>query len=469
MKLAHLAIAVLTLTSATAGSAQAGFLTSEPPQMRGDTPATNNGWEVKPLITIGEEIDGYYPPGVPDGIGAYQTDPQTVRVFVNHELGASSAYAFTLDNGAMLRGSRVTYLDLHRYTREIIGAGLAFGTIRNRAGAVVTSGSDLEFGGLNRLCSSSLYEGGTYHLEDTIYFAGEETSGGSVFALDVANRELWAAPWLGRAAFENVALVDTGDENQVALLIGDDRQSAPLLLYVGEKTGSTFLGRNGLAQGRLYAWVTDSGDSSPQDWNGTGTSRSGTFIELDYYRPDLAGNGDYDPLGFATQTKQNELVAAAGGFRFSRPEDVSTNPDDPTQAVFASTGRGSVYPADTWGSVYIVDLAFGEPITASLRLVYDGDDSGAGAVLSSRLRAAKSRQSRLGGQRKDLRSGGSSDEPCLALRGNERHRILDVGAQPVHRDAHADRRDRPGPPSPPDRPTNPPAISETGRTPGFSM
>ena len=88
-------------------------------------------------------------------------------------------------------------------------------------------------------------------------------------------------------------------------------------------------------------------------------------MEIDYYRPELAGtavdtDGDgsiqdeigYDEQGFATQVQQDALGAEIGAFRFSRPEDVATNPQDGTQAVLASTGRGSVFPSDNWGTTY---------------------------------------------------------------------------------------------------------------------
>ena len=68
-----------------------------------------------------------------------------------------------------------------------------------------------------------------------------------------------------------------------------------------------------------------------------------------------------------------------GGFRFSRPEDVATNPERGTQAVMASTGHGAAYPSDDWGATYIIDADIGA-MTASIRIVYDGDDAGDGQV-----------------------------------------------------------------------------------------
>ena len=43
---------------------------------------------------------------------------------------------------------------------------------------------------------------------------------------------------MGRAAWESVTELDTGTTDKVAILVGDDREAAPLLMYVGEKDTS---------------------------------------------------------------------------------------------------------------------------------------------------------------------------------------------------------------------------------------
>ncbi|MGD1700021.1 hypothetical protein [Dapis sp. BLCC M229] len=394
------------------------FTTNQPAQMTG-----LNGYKVKPVITIGETIPGasgnYTPPGILDGIGAFELEEDTVRVLVNHELRSGVGYAYALANGTELTGARVSYFDIDKETLEVVDAGLAYDTIINRNGEVVDEISDLEFGGLNRLCSSHYIEANQFEsgsgIVDEIYFTGEETFGGTEFALDVATNTLHAVPWLGRAAWENITQVDTGDADEVGILVGDDREAAPLLLYVGEKDTTEeagFLERNGLAGGSLYVWVPDAelGDTpdsvvdnegNPEDpdtnpdpagFNGTGNSESGKFVEIDYYRSDLAGtaedtDGDgsiqdelgYDEMGFATQTQQDLLAEEAGAFQFSRPEDVATNPADGTEAVLASTGRSGRFPDDVWGTTYSVDIEFSDSeIAADLTIIYDGDDAGDG-------------------------------------------------------------------------------------------
>lgn len=374
------------------------FDTTQPTQVNG-----LNGYTVDPLITIGDEINDYIAPGIPDGMGAIALNENTVRLFVNHELSNTAGYAYTLANGAELAGARVSYFDIDTTTRTVVDAGLAYDTIYNRAGEIVDDATDLEFEGINRFCSAQLIEanqfGASNGFADAIFFTGEETGGGTEFALDVGTNTLYAVPWLGRAAWENVTELDTGTTDKVALLIGDDREAAPLLLYVGEKNAAGdggFLDRNGLAKGKLYAWAPDSGVDSPDDedtapdptgFNGTGNSQSGSWVELDYYRPDLAsadGSTGYDAQGFATQAQQDSLAYdVAGAFQFSRPEDIATNPADGTQAVLASTGRGSRFPEDNWGTTYKIDVDFdesGDPLTAQLDILYAGDDAGNGQV-----------------------------------------------------------------------------------------
>jgi hypothetical protein len=222
---------------------------------------------------------------------------------------------------------------------------------------------------------------------------GEETDGGTEFVLDVVNRALWAAPAMGRAAWESAAPLDVPAINKhyVATLIGDDRGDAPLLLYVGKKTPTgNFLERNGLAAGRLYMWVADNGDLSPANWNGTGTSRRGTFVEVVNYDPDKAGEPGFDELGYATQASLDAQKVAIGAFNFSRPEDVHANhaTGKGNQVALASTGRNTTINqgADLWGTIYLVDVKINPGrirtgnITAEITILYDADDAGDGQV-----------------------------------------------------------------------------------------
>jgi endonuclease I len=379
--------------------------------------APDTDYLVTPVFTIGDTFEGaagaynpnsagnYSPPGTPDGIGAFALNANTVRVFVNHEIevpnSGSGAYPYTLTNGTTISkgGARVSYFDIDKASRRVIDAGLAFGKMYDRTGTVVTSASQLELGGLDRTCSSALFEpnlwGAGRGLVDRIYLFGEETStsfghphGGTFWALDTATGDLWALPDLGRGSWENAALVDTGNTTHVAFLLGDDLQDCPLYLYVGLKStagGASFPERNGLRNGQLYVWKATNGNTTPQQFNGTGSTRPGTWSAVDARNAGAAGTTGHDAQGYKNDTRLRNDSFALGAFRFSRPEDLSTSPTDGSIVAFTSTGRGSVYPLDNWGDTYILDINFnpsGVPTAGDLRLLYDGDDAGGGQFMS---------------------------------------------------------------------------------------
>jgi secreted PhoX family phosphatase len=87
----------------------------------------------------------------------------------------------------------------------------------------------------------------------------------------------------------------------------------------------------------------------------------------------MAGLPGYDAQGFLDANTLRAQADNLGCFSFSRPEDVSTNPLDGSQAVLASTGRGTQYPSDNWGTIYIIDVDFGN-LSAAMLVLYDADE-----------------------------------------------------------------------------------------------
>jgi serralysin len=59
----------------------ASFDTTQPSQVKG-----LNGFTVDPILTVGDKVDNYAIPGIPDGIGAFALNDTTVRVLVVSEL-----------------------------------------------------------------------------------------------------------------------------------------------------------------------------------------------------------------------------------------------------------------------------------------------------------------------------------------------------------------------------------------------
>ncbi|MCB2077841.1 MAG: choice-of-anchor I family protein [Novosphingobium sp.] len=371
------------------------------------------GYATASIFTVSETLsNGYTPPGVMDGIGAMELDANTVRVFVNHELGQGDGYVYELANGVELTGSRISYFDIDKATMQIVDGGLAYDRIYDANGEIVTDNSFLslpDFTGLSRFCSASLFEADTFGagngLVDTIFFTGEEDGGlfnpvsGAEWALDVENGELWALPSFGRGAWENVTQLDTGTTTHVAFILADDTspfdvdgdevlEAAPLFLYVGEKStaaDASFIERNGLSGGDLFVWVpADASKIDPESFTGVGESQSGSWVQIDN-TPDLSqasddGSSGYDEYGYPTQSNLWTQAEVLGAFRFSRPEDVSTNPDNASEFVLASTGRQNDFNgADLVGELYTMEVAFDftggtfNGATGDLKILYDGD------------------------------------------------------------------------------------------------
>ena len=111
-------------------------------------------------------------------------------------------------------------------------------------------------------------------------------------------------------AWENAALLDTGETNHIALLLSPDGGSQNMQLYIGEKgkdtsgnASSDFLARNGLAFGSYYYL----NDSLPT----TETSTDGTFD-----------------------------TSVTGALKSSKLEDIDTSPSNPTRAVLGDQDSG---------------------------------------------------------------------------------------------------------------------------------
>lgn len=371
----------------------AAQITSYPSMVKTNSPATNAGWTTTPLWTTGDTIGNYTPVGIPDGIFAFPQAANAANVLVNHELGNATGATYTLANGTQLRGARISSFKVRRginssgaAVTNLFRASLAYDTVYDRSGAIVTSAAQINetgaaLNGFERFCSSNGVFAGSYGFVDNIYFAGEESGkpflphGGSLWALDVEHRTLWGVPALGRGAWENATALETGDASKVALVLSDDTEGAPLFLYVGQKNAlgnGSFLDRNGLAVGKVYAWKADNGDLTPQQFNGVGAFRTGSWVELTIQNPALAGQPGHDSAGWVDDDLIKAEADALGCYSFSRPEDVATNPYDGTQLAFASTGRGSLYPADNWGDIYVVDVNFSN-LSASVQIVADSD------------------------------------------------------------------------------------------------
>ncbi|NWG36538.1 alkaline phosphatase PhoX [Nitrososphaera sp.] len=393
---------LMPLSSALQNSAEAAGL---PEMAQCDGPECESITEIH---TIGQAIGDYVSVGVLDGLGAYELNKSTVRVFANHELGAGDGNSYQVDNGMggtfSLTGARVSYFDINKDTRQIVDSGVAYNRIYDANGNIAADASLLsnDFPGFSRFCSANLFEpyefGGKRGIEDRIFMTNEEDGGsfnpvgGAFWAIDPETHSIWHVPDLGRGSWESSTQVDTGSSKLVAFILSDDTspfdadgdgqdEAAPLYLYVGEKKpdSSDFLERNGLRGGSLYVWVSDTGERTPLDFNTSG-SLKGKWMKLDTSKgaPSENGSTGYDEYGNPTQRNLWTQAEALGAFGFSRPEDVATNPRDGRQVVLASTGVDTyaVNPAgngaDTFGTIYLIDTDV-KKLTGKVTIAYDGD------------------------------------------------------------------------------------------------
>ena len=71
---------------------------------------------------------------------------------------------------------------------------------------------------------------------------------------------------------------------------------------------------------------------------------------------------------------------------FSRPEDLHTNPSNPSQVALCSCGQGNVYPEDDWGTVYLIDIRIEvadiPSATGRITILHDTDDFGEAGIRS---------------------------------------------------------------------------------------
>ncbi|MFW2440098.1 MAG: alkaline phosphatase PhoX [Arenicellales bacterium] len=394
-------IALLVLTSAS----RDGWSADAPSMLDTASPQSSQQWHAIPVFTVGDRINGYTAPGSLDGIGAFTHRKDEVRILVNHELKANDAYSYKLANGTELTGARISFFDIRKEAKthnfKFTNAGLAYDTIYDREAKPVSDSTQIneethqafnQQKGLSRFCSGRSVQAGASGFSDDIYFAGEETStrrhphGGTIWVLDVKNRILHAAPDLGRGAWENVTPIETGSQNTIALLMGDDTAPAPLYLYLGRISSGpeedrNFLSRNGLSGGQLYCWKSNAGHISPETFNKTGNTSGGYFIPLYNRMPQQAGKDGYDRQGYPDSSTLCQSAINKGCFQFSRLEDLHNDPANPGRAVFADTGQGLLHPANDWGSIHIIDINFDHhadtkprSFKAVISIAYDSDD-----------------------------------------------------------------------------------------------
>lgn len=331
-----------------------------------------NGYGGFEIITQGDDVPGdgfaWSMPGVFDGLGAQRVGDTFLRIQINHEISGGNATVseVLLDLPSLQKAiANVLASGETGGVGFVTSARQAYGRWTPDGGATwnPTEGpSETDF---SRFCSSQSYAPNTFGIDrgfvDDLYITGEEVGGGRLFVLDITNRDFYQlSGYTGSAAgagiggmpfdaWENAALIDTGETAYIALLLSPDGGSQELKLFIGEKgkdaegnPSDSFLARNGLAYGQYFFLNA----ALPVDLGSTVTD------------------------GFFDATAEDAL-------RSSKLEDVDTSPSSPDLVVLGDQNSGTfIFDFDV-----IVDATGFDAAASSFTITKVANDgSGAGVL-----------------------------------------------------------------------------------------
>jgi secreted PhoX family phosphatase len=344
------------------------FVTSSKPYLVSVTPE----YAVQALLSVGDRVPRTSNPsqefqfvGIPDGMGAYVEKGKTI-VYVNHEF-VQAAVSEPIIGEPTNRGSIVSRLVLDKDGRVLSG-DRAYDTVYAENVLIgPAADSTNTTGAFARFCSGSLSyrEAG---FDRPIYFAGEESSGAATFdgrgGLGVAifDGELHTLPKFGRFPWENTLAQPKLGAKTVLIGMEDGPATTDnqLYMYVGKKVRSrdaTAMRRNGLDNGLMYAFVSDT---------------PGKTTELEFTEGTIEGHWAEIPNAEALTDVELEAASdALGAFGFVRTEDGAFDPSNPNDYYFVTTGSGA---ANVLGRLYKMTLNSSDPLgTAKIELIYNAD------------------------------------------------------------------------------------------------
>jgi secreted PhoX family phosphatase len=345
-----------------------GFVTSVKPYVVPVTPE----YAFQPLLSVGDRVprssnpsQSYQLIGIPDGMGSYRDNGSTV-LFINHELGNTTTSEPVVGQ-PLLRGTFVSKYVLDDYGRVTQG-DLAYASVWSE-NTLVGPPADVNntTPGFARFCSGSLSykEAG---FDRPIFFAGEESGGTGTFdgkgglGIAIFDNELHTLPKFGRFPWENT-LAQPKKGYKTVLLGMEDGPTTPdnqLYMYVGmkdRKKGATGMRRNGLDNGVMYAFVSDT---------------AGKTTELEFTEGSIEGH--WAALPDASALTDVELEAASdaiGAFGFIRTEDAAFDPLNPDVVYFVTTGSGT---GNQLGRLYKMTLDSADPTGhTTIEMIYNAD------------------------------------------------------------------------------------------------
>ncbi len=293
-------------------------------------PISDSVEALTPILTVADHVKGYEMVGIPDGLGAYQTDDGTFRLFMNHEF--SPGQGATHAHGG--KGAFVSDWSINFGTNEDSGA-MEFNV--NKGDDLIKSVMDWDdvnggyvsaVGDYARLCSAYL-AGEQSGFDKKVFLTGEETGNAANFdgiiggqSWAVIDGVAWGLPRFGRSAKENqVVIPNTGETTVVVVL--DDSNPGPVWVYVGTKDAKASLDvdRFGLNNGTLYALKAD-GIASENDLV-KGNPVGFSLVEVDWTLNGTALKAD---------------AASKGATNFIRIEDGTYDRNDYNTFYFDTTG-----------------------------------------------------------------------------------------------------------------------------------
>jgi hypothetical protein len=385
VRLGAAATALVLVAGAAPASAESGFWTSTPSMLM----AARDDVSIRPLISVGDTIDGYMFEAIPDGIAIDPRGRNTLDIYVNHELSLEPFPPTKVD----FTNSLLSKLTLKRGNGKVLEGSYVIPSSANyqRFCSNFMAGPEQ---GLDRYVVFTNEEAvQTFNRETTPSFPldgdpSDDEQAGVVVAYDVDAGTYQSIHRMGRHNHENSVALPGYDE--IAILSGDDTFTSfppvsQLYLYTAPDTDTIFDGG-----GTLWAFKADPGvNRSPatipnptpglpdivnplagDDYYDVDTDDvlTGEFIEV----PNVVADGDQAAL--ETWSQGNNV------FDFHRIEDIAYDRTNPNVVYLADSGRASasVPTGETFasknGRIWRMELDQEDPrIVTSLTILYDGE------------------------------------------------------------------------------------------------
>ena len=330
----------------------AAFMTGVKPYAKG---VPGSGWETQALFSAGDVVPEtgvpgaqYRMVGIPDGLGVERVRGHgrghgrgkaaaSARVLMTHEFPQADTAEPRVGRPAQ-RGAFASEILLNR-AGKVISARRAFDTVFQDS-TLVGPAADASNAtpAFSRWCSAFL-AGRKVGFDRSIFFANEETgptAGAPTATFDpkgsqsvaIFNNEAHALSRLGHFPRENTVVMRGTGKRTVILSTEDGPRStdSQLYLYIGTKDRSSSepLRRNGLDNGRLYAFASDDARDNENQ-----------LLEGDT----LKGHWEEIENAAALTDVQTEAAADAdGAFGFVRIEDGEFRPNAKREFWFNTTG-----------------------------------------------------------------------------------------------------------------------------------